>query len=389
MFVQLAMSFSVSGTVHEHSYNELYTVKPTCTEKGYTVFACGCGEAYSGDEKEKLGHNFADETVCYKAPTCIEKGEQGRYCKRCYAKTDVTFINKTAHTPIYVTVKASMKRDGEIRKECSFCKKLYSRKIVNKVSSVKLKESVYTYDGKIKTPSVAVTDSSGMKLVKDKDYILKYSSGRKKTGIYSVRVIFKGNYNGEKTLSFRIRPTKVKNAEAVPSISSVYLSWDKAKGADGYEVYMSSGKLKLLTDTENLSYTVRKADGKKLKSGTDYVFVIKAYKKVGDKKVYSAKKTVKASTRPQKASVKKTSVSGGKAKITVTKQSCHGYELLISTNKSFSNPKSVVLKGKNSNTYTFDKTASGKTYYVKVRAYVISGGEKYYGYYSNVKTFRR
>ncbi len=377
-----------NATEHNHIYTVLYTARPTCTEKGYTVFSCDCGESYEDDIINPLGHNFSKDIICYKKATCLEKGEAGRYCQRCYTKTDIIYYDKTSHTPTDVTVKATDKSNGEIRNECSVCKKLYSSKVINKITSVKLDKKIYTYDGKVKTPSVTVKDAKGKKLLKNTDYTLEYQKGRKKTGRYSVRVIFKGNYEGEKTLYLKIRPTAVKNISATPSLSSVYLTWNKSKGADGYEIYLKSSKLKLIKDTEKLNYTVNKINGKKLKSGTDYTFIIKSYKKTGDTKIYSASKKVKVTVKPQKSRIKKISSSAGKVTVKAVKQNCHGYEFVLSTNKSFSNAKSVKIKGKDNYSYPFKNLIKGKTYYVKVRAYVISGGKKYCGYYSDVKTFK-
>ncbi len=379
---------SVYALEHQHIFTELYTVKPTCTEKGYTVFCCDCGESYEGAVTDALGHIFSEESVCYKKATCLEKGESGRYCKRCFSKTDILYLPKTGHTSETVILKATAKRNGEKREECSVCKKVFGRKAINKIASVKLEKKLYTYDGKVKTPSVTVKDEKGKKLTVNRDYTLKYQKGRKKTGIYSVTVIFNGDYEGTEKLYFKIRPTAAKKITATPSISSVYLSWNKSKGADGYEIYLKNKKLKLIKDTENLSYSLNKIDGKKLKSGTDYVFVIKSYKKSNNTKIYSPAKTVKVSTRPQKSRIKKISVSARKVTVSAEKQNCHGYELLLSTNKSFSNAKTVKTKSKNNSAYTFKNLIKGKTYYVKVRAYVISGGEKYYGYYSNAKAFK-
>ncbi len=378
---------SAYGTEHKHMYTELYTARPTCTEKGFTVFSCDCGDSYEGNLTESLGHNYSKDIVYYKKATCIEKGEAGRYCRRCYNKTDIVYYAKNFHTPATVTEKATLKTNGEKRKECSVCKKLYSSRSISKIASVKLEKNTYTYDGKIKTPDVIVKDSEGKKLLKNTDYSLKYQKGRKKTGKYSVKVTFTGNYEGTKTLYFTIRPTAAKKISAVPSVSSVNLSWDKSKGADGYEIYLKSSKLKLLKDTDNFYCTVNKIDGKKLKSGKDYIFVIKSYKKSGEAKIYSASKKIKVSIKPQKAQIKKIS-SSGKVTVTAVKQNCHGYEILLSTNKSFSNAKSVRLKGKNSVSHSFKNLIRGKTYYVKVRAYVISGGDKYCGYYSEAKSFK-
>ena len=295
----------------------------------------------------------------------------------------------TAHRPVIVTQKATVKRNGKIIEECSQCKKLYSSKDIKRISSVKLEKKSYVYNGKTKTPSVTVKDSAGNKLVENRDYTLKYSKGRKKTGKYSVKVSFIGNYEGTKTLYFKIVPVAVKNIDAVPSIASVSLSWDKAGGASGYEIYIKDKKLVSVKNTESLSCTVSRINGKKLVSGTDYTFVIKSYKKSDGEKIYSDERKVKVSTKPSKALISKARrPSSRTVAVTVKKQNCHGYEILLSTNKSFSNPKKVTVKGKSKTSYTFRNLIKGKKYYIKVRAYVISGGEKYRGYYSDVKTVK-
>lgn len=374
--------------IHRHTFTELYTAAATCTEKGYTVFSCECGESYTGSYTNALGHIFSKDIVCYKKPTCVQKGEGGRYCLRCYAKTDIIYYNKTAHTPVYITDQATLKRNGEVRKECSVCKKLYSKKPIAKIAAVVLEKKIYVYDSKVKTPAVIVKDSNGKKLTKNEDYFLSYQKGRKKTGSYSVKVTFKGNYEGTKTLFFKIRPAAVKNISAYPSVSSCYLTWNSSKGADGYEIYIKNKSLRLIKNTDNPYCTVNKINGKKLKSGTDYVFVIKAYKKTDNGNIYSVSTSIKAATKPQKTIITKTKCTKEALNITTAKQNCHGYEILLSTNKSFSNPEKVSVKFRKSNLYTLKSIKSGKKYYIKMRAFVVSSGEKFYGYYSDVKKIR-
>lgn len=44
------------GNGHTHSY-ETKVVSPTCTEGGYTLHTCSCGESYKDSETQALGHN--------------------------------------------------------------------------------------------------------------------------------------------------------------------------------------------------------------------------------------------------------------------------------------------------------------------------------------------
>ena len=50
-----------SSGEHTHLYN-LETTSPTCTEKGFTVYTCSCGNTYTTDEVAALGHNFVNGT---------------------------------------------------------------------------------------------------------------------------------------------------------------------------------------------------------------------------------------------------------------------------------------------------------------------------------------
>ncbi|MBR3894045.1 MAG: hypothetical protein IKJ35_02745, partial [Clostridia bacterium] len=64
-----------------HSYKAVVTVA-TCTEGGYTVYTCACGDTYTDDVTEPLGHN---EIATVKAPTCTEGGYTTYTCTRCDA----------------------------------------------------------------------------------------------------------------------------------------------------------------------------------------------------------------------------------------------------------------------------------------------------------------
>ena len=59
-----------------------------------------------------------------------------------------------------------------------------------------------------------------------------------------------------------------------------------------------------------------------------------------------------------------------------------GYQICYSTSKKFKNKKQLLTKN---NKVTLKKLKSGKTYFVKVRAYVVKEGKKVYGKWSSVK----
>lgn len=66
-----------------------------------------------------------------------------------------------------------------------------------------------------------------------------------------------------------------------------------------------------------------------------------------------------------------------------------GYQIAYSTNKNFVSSKTkYIFAGVFTDAKTIAGLQKGKTYYVKVRAYQKSGGQKYYGAWSNVKKIK-
>ena len=56
---------------HVHSHTAGDVVAPNCTDAGYTVYTCVCGDSYNGDEVAALGHTY--EAVVTE-PTCTAGG---------------------------------------------------------------------------------------------------------------------------------------------------------------------------------------------------------------------------------------------------------------------------------------------------------------------------
>lgn len=104
----------------------------------------------------------------------------------------------------------------------------------------------------------------------------------------------------------------------------------------------------------------------KLKPGK-YRYEVKATNSAGIYTLVNSSFTV----RPKSTTVK--SVSGGKKKVTVKwkkRTACStGYEIKYAANKSMKNAKTKTVKGKNKASATIKNLKSGKTYYVRVRAY--------------------
>lgn len=76
--------------VYQHSYTET-VVPPTCTENGYTLYECECGDSYHDNEVTALGHNYiatvvegTDTSSGYTVFTCSSCNESYTECEHDY-----------------------------------------------------------------------------------------------------------------------------------------------------------------------------------------------------------------------------------------------------------------------------------------------------------------
>ena len=67
---------------HKHAHVVTKTVKPTCTEAGYSVYTCECGDAYTVMDASATGHTWGDWTVVDAATVEVE-GKEARICDAC------------------------------------------------------------------------------------------------------------------------------------------------------------------------------------------------------------------------------------------------------------------------------------------------------------------
>lgn len=159
---------------------------------------------------------------------------------------------------------------------------------------VTLSDSSYEYTGKACKPKVKVK-YKGKKL-SSKYYTVKYASGRKKVGKYSVKVKLKGKYSGSKTVYFTINPQKTEIQDIKAEKEGFTISWaEVGKQLSGYQVAYS--KTKDFSD-KNTFYTgkVTSRSVKGLEGGSEYFVKIRTYAKVKGKKYYSEWSDVKSVT---------------------------------------------------------------------------------------------
>ena len=267
------------------------------------------------DKKDEAAHDYGSDNVCdtcgyyktvphthnltlvaAKAATCTEGGKEAYYkcegCGKFYEDvlgtkeiTDLASwgnIAKIAHTTKQTVTKATPTANGKIVNYCSVCKKTLSTTVIPKASSIKLKATSLTYNGKVRTPKVIVKDRTGKTLVKNTDYTVSYAKGRKYVGKYAVKITFKGKYSGTKTLYFTIKPKATSISSLKAGSKKFTVKWKKqATQTTGYQVQYSVSskfsKAKTVTVGKNttVSKKISKLSGKK-----KYYVRVRTYKTV-------------------------------------------------------------------------------------------------------------
>ena len=287
------------------------------------------------DKKDEAAHDYGSDNVCdtcgyyktvphthnltlvaAKAATCTDGGKEAYYkcegCGKFYEDvlgtkeiTDLASwgnIAKIAHTTKQTVTKATPTANGKIVNYCSVCKKTLSTTVIPKASSIKLKATSLTYNGKVRTPKVIVKDRTGKTLVKNTDYTVSYAKGRKYVGKYAVKITFKGKYSGTKTLYFTIKPKATSISSLKAGSKKFTVKWKKqATQTTGYQVQYSASskfsKAKTVTVGKNttVSKKISKLSGKK-----KYYVRVRTYKtvKINGKsiRIYSGWSKAKAVT---------------------------------------------------------------------------------------------
>lgn len=147
-----------------------------------------------------------------------------------------------------------------------------------------------TYTGKALTPVLKVTNGTAV-LSANRDYTVKYSAN-KKTGKAKAVLTGMGNYTGKKTVYFYIAPAVPTNIQVQSTAAkTLKIKWKRDSKATGYQIYYGTNNrfTKRTRKTVDIKkYRTTSKTVKKLKSGKTYYVKMRAYKKVGSKKVYGA-----------------------------------------------------------------------------------------------------
>ncbi len=169
---------------------------------------------------------------------------------------------------------------------------------LNKAKKVTLSKDSYVYDGKAKKPTVSVYGFDG-KLISSKNYTVTYPSGRTNVGTYKIKISFKNQLSGAKTVykSFKIIP-KSTSISSLKSSSKKKLTvkWNKrSTQTSGYQIqYSTSSKFSSAKTSTVSSYKTISKTISNLKSGKKYYVRVRTYKTVNGTKYYSSWSSAKS-----------------------------------------------------------------------------------------------
>ena len=225
-----------------------------------------------------MKHLYSKKVI--KKSTCENEGDIEYTCDRCLYSYDKK-VNALGHAYKQTVTPAAIGKDGKIVKKCSACAATVTSAIA-KISSVNLSTVNYTYNGRVKTPSVTVKDSKGKTLKNGTDYKISYPKGMKNVGKYTVKVTLKGNYSGTKSLTYNINPKGTGVSKVKAAKKGFKVTWKKqATQTTGYQVqYSTNSKFKSAkTVTISKNKTTSKSVGK-LSAKKRYFVRVRTYKTV-------------------------------------------------------------------------------------------------------------
>lgn len=276
-----------------------------CETDGYTLVECmECHDSFKEGYVGAKGHTIVTDKAV--AATCTTAGKtEGSHCSVCgkviKAQTEIKAKGHVAGD--WITDKAAaVGVKGRKHRSCTVCGAVVESADIPALSPksissafVSLSIAIYSFDGKVKTPSVTVKLGSTA-LRKGIDYVVSYSNN-KNVGKATVVITGKGLYAGTITRTFVINPAKQSIQKLTAKSKGFYIDYVAKGHATGYEIQyatnssFSGAKKTVITSNKTDKVTVSKLSGNK-----KYYVRVRTYTTVNGIKYYGAWSAVKTVT---------------------------------------------------------------------------------------------
>ena len=339
--------------------------------------------------------NLSKEALNVNETAKAELAIEGYRCKVYYVEGKTDPITWSSSDPAVASVDADGTVTGISDGTATITGKLGNSKIAQKTVTVTDKKDIndedveiqvgthkYVYNGYAKTPWVSVvrhyreTDED-IDLYEDEDYTLTYTDNIN-AGVGHVTITGTGKYTGEKTIDFVID-----KADAEIHASSQRIAFGNLYG-DIADSIVTDGKISY--KSSNSKVVVIKGDRFIPKDIGKATITITAAEGTNYKKLT---KKITVTVYPSGIFVTGlNSTARGTATLTwMPGQRITGCQIQYSTQKNMKNAKTVTVNNK-TKSYTMKKLSRNKKYYVRIRAYRTTGGQKYYSTWGSVRTVK-
>ena len=354
-----------------HSYGSWKVAKAaTCTTTGTKVRSCSeCG-AKETVILQPTGHKYVESTV---KPTYTEKGYTLHKCSECGTSYKSSYTDKLVLASVSGVKLAGRAADA--------LRVSWNRNTSADGYIVEIyKDGAWTRAGKITTDSTTDFKVTGLKASTFYKFRVRAYKMSGNTAVYS-------DYGT--TLTARTNPSVIKGAKlAGRAADALRISWDRNTSADGYivEIY-KDGAWSRAVKTTNNSITTYRAEG--LKASTVYKLRVRAYKMDGTA-AYYGNYSAEVTARTNPSVIKGAKLAGRAAdalRISWERNtSADGY--IVEIYKDGAWARAGKLTTDSTTDFRVTGLKASTVYKLRVRAYKMSGTVAYYGNYSAEVTAR-
>ncbi len=354
-----------------HSYGSWKVAKAaTCTTTGTKVRSCSeCG-AKETVIIQPTGHKYVESIV---KPTYTEKGYTLHKCSECGTSYKSSYTDKLVLASVSGVKLAGRAADA--------LRVSWNRNTSADGYIVEIyKDGAWARAGKITTDSTTDFRVTGLKASTFYKFRVKAYKMSGNTAVYS-------DYGT--TLTARTNPSVITGAKlAGRAADALRISWDRNTSADGYivEIY-KDGAWSRAVKTTNNSITTYRAEG--LKASTVYKLRVRAYKMDGTA-AYYGNYSAEVTARTNPSVIKGAKLAGRAAdalRISWERNtSADGYIVEVYKDGAWARAGKITTDSTTDFRVTGLKAST--VYKLRVRAYKMSGTVAYYGNYSAEVTAR-
>lgn len=361
-----------------HTWKNYYTTDrvATCTENGLESIHCkNCSAKKNSVVIPAYGHSW-NEGVITKEPTCKEEGIKTYTCERC-GETKTEALEMLEHDYEKIIEKASFGKEGSIIEKCKVCDEEKEKIIIPAVSSIRLSQDTYNYNGTNRQPLVTVTDSQGNAV----PVSVFYPAESKKPGTYSVTVTLTGeNYEGSSSVSYVIAKGK-----QVLEFNDVSKRIDGKTATLKAVIVQGNKTAKIKYSSDNPHVATISANGKVMLHRVGTARITATVKE--NENYEGVSKTITLTVLPAPTAVTKLqSPKKGWLNIQYRANSeADGYQMQYGTSSNMKGAKYAAVDTPKIRSYTRKDVESGEIYYVRVRTFNMVNGKRVYSNWSGIK----